>query len=320
LKLALYAFYSGYHPAGPGEFASLYGEVVEAARSQDWDRLTHGTLRVEFQGEVRTARFRATNAQFTGLDRANPEFAIGYEPEIANLVDALLPDQGIFLDVGANWGYMSIYAASRPGFKGTIHAFEPIAETFADLDGLIRDLKLTEMVRCHQFALSDSEGQAAMDIPDNLSGLARISASGGASVALRRLDDLDLGPVDVIKLDVEGHEAKVVRGARRTLSEHKPFVFFEDGFDHGANRPVEDDLVSDALAELGYGIYFALFQSTEGMWTALPTTRDSQPLGVVPIDYHAARSKLPGHANFLACHSDRVGDLQARLAGHYAVA
>ena len=48
-----------------------------------------------------------------------------YEPETSALLDRLVGDDGVFFDVGANWGGYSVLIAARPTFHGTVHTFEP---------------------------------------------------------------------------------------------------------------------------------------------------------------------------------------------------
>src|SRR5882762_1573365 len=95
---------------------------------------------------------------------SDPNNPFGHEPELAHLIDLLVPDDGVFLDVGANYGYFSIYLATRSKFHGEIHAFEPVANTFAGLLGLIDSLHCGKVVTCHHVAASDELGTVKMAV------------------------------------------------------------------------------------------------------------------------------------------------------------
>lgn len=186
-----------------------------------------GEMTLTVDGTTRGLTFNARNTQFHALYL--PQYAGGYEAETTCLIDAVLPDDGVFYDIGANWGFFALFAASRPGFRGRVHAFEPLPATYADLDSLVTQAGLRNTITCHQMAASDKESAGSMVVEDGLhSGIARLRAGGdGVSVPLRRLDDLDLPPPAVMKIDVEGHEAEALTGASRLLETIRPLVVFE---------------------------------------------------------------------------------------------
>ncbi|RAU23445.1 hypothetical protein CU669_04810 [Paramagnetospirillum kuznetsovii] len=89
--------------------------------------------------------FNARNTQFGALYQ--PQSQPLYEAETSALLDLLVGDDDCFVDIGANWGWYSLLVASRPGFKGKIHAFEPFPSTFSDLIGGVRGAGLESMIR-----------------------------------------------------------------------------------------------------------------------------------------------------------------------------
>ena len=103
----------------------------------------------------------------------------GHEPELAHLLDRHVPDGGVFLDVGANAGYFSVYLATRPNFHGTVHAFEPVATTFETLQKIVTALKCDDIVVCHRSAASDKIGTTKMSVPSPNSGLSSIDEAMG---------------------------------------------------------------------------------------------------------------------------------------------
>lgn len=149
------------------------------------------------------------------------------EPEVLELGRIVRPDD-LALDVGGNIGAYT-YALSRLARR--VIAFEPNPELAQHL----RDLRLRN-VEVREMALSGSAGQATLSMPDrpNGHGYASLKPEFNAgeklrsfTVAMDRLDNLGLGPVGFIKIDVEGFEEDVLAGASATLAEHRPAVLVE---------------------------------------------------------------------------------------------
>jgi len=156
------------------------------------------------------------------------------------LVRRLLAPGARVVDGGANIGYVTRLLSEWVGAAGRVYSFEPVPETFSLLAHNVRRLQLTnvELFNC---ALSAHSGEAAMEIPtypwggDNLYESALVAESVGASaaarrvsVACRRLDEvLPAGPVTLIKLDVEGHEAEAIEGAWELIVAHRPALVVE---------------------------------------------------------------------------------------------
>ena len=143
-----------------------------------------GRFGIDLPDGRRRMSFNARNTQFGAIYQQH--FQPVYEPEISALLDLLVADNDGFLDVGANWGWYSLLVASRPGFAGHIHAFEPMPDTFADLAGVVREAGLADRVTCHALALGDRDGAGAMTIPGGLqSGFARLSGTAASRSASR---------------------------------------------------------------------------------------------------------------------------------------
>ncbi len=136
-----------------------------------------------------------------------------------------------FLDVGANAGYYSLLAHDLGGHGSSIHAFEPNPRLNALLQESI--LLSSGTIRAVQAACSDRTGTASLHLSTEVgnTGLSTLRSDvlpGSAAripVPLITLDDYcddrSLRP-DIIKIDVEGHELSVVRGACRLLRAHVP--------------------------------------------------------------------------------------------------
>lgn len=198
--------------------------LVETARFPPGSKLEADLV---VRGCQVTLRLNPWNRQLSPLFFSR--YAGGYETTVARSLASLLPDDGVFLDIGSNWGYFPLLLASRESFRGRILAFEPVPSTYADLVAVIGQAGLGAWVETRQAAVGDDDGEIAMRVPRH-SGLARVDAGGrGARAPMVRLDSLALGRVDVVKVDVEGHELAVFEGARETLLRHRPAIVFENG-------------------------------------------------------------------------------------------
>ena len=156
-----------------------------------------------------------------------------------------LADPGeLAVDVGANVGHMTSVLARRLGQEGRVLAFEP----HPDIAGLLRqnagrwaaDRRLAQ-IELHELALSDTSGHATLAMKPAFrrnmgSASLAVDAEGLAAaavvtdVAVDRLDDV-VGnrSVGVLKVDVEGHELQVFRGASALIARHgvRDIVFEE---------------------------------------------------------------------------------------------
>ena len=106
---------------------------------------------------------------------------------------------------------------------------------------------------------------------------------------MRRLDDLDLPAPQMVKMDVEGHEPRVLAGARRVLSAARPHIIFE------SNQGEAELATMGALEDLGYVVFRPTLERP-----AAGKTR----LHLSPLDQRARRS-LAGNLNLLAVHTTR---------------
>jgi len=198
------------------------------------------------------------------LQAPDPNNPFGHEPELAHLLDRLVPDDGVFLDVGANAGYFSIYLATRPNFHGRVHAFEPVATTFATLQRLVNGLGCGNIVTCHNAAASDKVGTTQMDVPSPNSGLSSIKevGDGGERVKTTTLDSLRLDRVDFAKVDVEGHEAQALKGAAHLIASCKPFIFLESWMPMQQPKRALEPLLF--LMDQGYNLYLPAWEQRNG--------------------------------------------------------
>jgi len=275
-----------------------------------------GAVSVDLPGGPARLGFDARKIHFRGIYDGGAD---GHEPEVAAILESLLAGERVFYDVGANWGYFTLYAAGIPGYTGAIHAFEPIADTFADLDDLARQAGLTGRIHCHPIALSDRDGEATMVFDPVDTGIARFAAGGqgdagaGRQVRLARLDGLGLPPPWVMKVDVETHEAQVFRGAAALIASAKPFIVFENWIERGDPQATLRPLRT--LEEMGYALYQPCWEFNDGretfMWPAATPPRPCRRRRLALVRFPAGgRFQFAEQINALACHRDRLEELK----------
>lgn len=155
-----------------------------------------------------------------------------YEPELILLERYLKPGM-VFVDGGANTGVFTFTAARLVGPSGTVLAFEPGRACFADLtkSNAINGFK---QVRLRLQALSDRCGTARLYHRLGQENAFTLGADESATfdeVETVALDEVvraeRLPRIDFIKLDVEGAEELVLRGAKEVLRRWRPVVLFE---------------------------------------------------------------------------------------------
>jgi FkbM family methyltransferase len=163
-----------------------------------------------------------------------------WEPKSIQAVADHLSPSGSFIDVGAHVGYYSLKAATMVGPNGHVISIEPNPQTLPKLRANI-DASEAHAVSVWPVACAQSESTlqfyAAPESNTGESSLSKENASqeGSAPVAYtvqaRPLDaivkEAKLDRVDVIKIDVEGAEFEVLKGAAKTLDDFRPVLIIE---------------------------------------------------------------------------------------------
>jgi FkbM family methyltransferase len=176
-----------------------------------------------------------------------------YENDLLTALDRFLSSgpklPGCMLDVGANIGNHTVFFAQR---FDVVHAFEPNPTTF----GLLQlNTAAYANVHCHNLALSENSDRFGMVTDRSNIGGARLvslsedleSSCGVESVALDAWAKARDARVGLIKVDVEGHELQVFRGAQDVLRRDRPLVLFEQ-------VGISEDVLT-LLESLGYGSF-----------------------------------------------------------------
>jgi FkbM family methyltransferase len=172
------------------------------------------------------------------LDRADrsvsgPIITDGFwEPHVERVLRRFLAPGSVFVDIGANVGWHTALASSAVGVDGQVYAVEPNPDNARLIAHTIERNRLSN-VHLVPIALSESTGFAAFR--------SAIGSNGGflnhderdsldpsvTIVPTIRFDDLHIPRVDVVKIDVEGAEPIVFRGATETIERDHPIIIFE---------------------------------------------------------------------------------------------
>lgn len=158
------------------------------------------------------------------------------------------------VEIGANMGAHSVDMA-RACAPGAFYAFEPQPRVF---QVLCANLALNDIGNAFAYpeACGETESEAVVPIldyskPGNFGGMElRQADSAGIKVRVRSLDSLELGSCGLLKIDVEGFEPKVLRGARRTIERCRPVIYIEN------DRSAQQQEIISLISEMKYRLYW----------------------------------------------------------------
>jgi FkbM family methyltransferase len=164
-----------------------------------------------------------------------------YELETLDIFRRWIPRGGVYLDVGANVGFLSAIATGMVGKDGEVHAFEPVPRNFEKLARLaelnpeykivVNQSAVGSVAGSADIVLSKTENQGLHSLVPNMLPAEWVGET--ISVPVQRLDaylrENVRRPVSFIKIDTEGFEFPVLEGLSGYLNEtdHRPLVFVE---------------------------------------------------------------------------------------------
>ncbi len=189
-----------------------------------------------------------------------------WSPEEMDLFARLIQPGQTVLDVGANMGSHTLAFCNFVGPTGTVHAFEPQRIMFQALVATVA-LNSWTNAHCHMKLVGARRGRMRLPSidygePSNF-GMMTLSPDrerartltyrddeAGEEVERITLDSLDLAACHLIKIDVEGMEIDVLRGARRTIARHRPLIYMECQPDKRSRHSLK------LLKSLGYAAWW----------------------------------------------------------------
>jgi FkbM family methyltransferase len=170
----------------------------------------------------------------------------GFESDEIDFLDSFLNAGDCFIDIGANVGLYSLHASKRVGSNGTVIAFEPAEVTFKRL---IENIQINDLknIDAHKLGLSDHEALLELNISE--SGYEAWNTfvqskdnkfSKKELVQVKTFDAFfeqnysNVDDIALVKLDVEGFELNVLKGAKNLLSRERAPVFIVEFTDDNA--------------------------------------------------------------------------------------
>mgnify|MGYP003393504687 CR=1 FL=1 len=203
-----------------------------------------------------------------------------YEPDTEAMVKRFVREGHTAIDVGANVGAVALALAKAVGANGRVEAFEPGPFFFARLEAnLDLNPELKKRVRTHRVGLSAEKGALVWQPSVVISGTASTyigqidSRNPHIEVPAYPLEafanDVGIGRVDFIKVDVDGGELEVLVGAKGVLEKHHPVLYVEVNFWDEPTR-ARAALLDEFLRGLGYKVFKLLPHTHELVETKFP--------------------------------------------------
>jgi FkbM family methyltransferase len=192
---------------------------------------------------------------------------VNYEVLVQETYEAILRNGDIAIDVGAHRGRHCLVMAEKVFPAGKVLAFEPLPMCRAGLEKEIAEYRpeLAHILKVHPYALSDFAGHTEFVVAKDAlaySGLKKRQYDGPTElehipIDVKRLDDMceNLASVRYIKIDAEGGEYHILKGAVRTLQRCRPAVAFEFGVNSLAEYKVTPLQMAQFWTDQRYKVY-----------------------------------------------------------------
>ncbi len=191
-----------------------------------------------------------------------------YEMGVSDIMRKFLKEGDVAIDAGANVGYHTALGAGFVGKSGSVHSFEPVPEYFQKLKKLAEQNKGYHIV-CNQCALGEKggtmrmyqirthRGERSFGTGSMFSGwLSNETTEAILEVPIQKLDDYvrerNLHKVKLVKIDVDGFEFPLLKGAEQFLREQSPIIICEISHPAYALLGAKVDDLLDYMARLSY--------------------------------------------------------------------
>lgn len=215
-------------------FKSAIRQIFHAFGYDLHRRITRENVRVISEGVVVDFEYSGVNYRMfvsNTIDAIQRHHVGGklYEAEELEIIARQFPPGGVFLDIGANVGNHTVFAAKALNAR-KVFAFEPASPQSDILAINVILNEVVDRVTIYRLGLSNTAGTSRIQMrsPLNIGGAGLSGGTDGESVTLSRGDDV-LGDthIDFIKIDVEGHEMAVLEGLQNVIRTKRPTIFAE---------------------------------------------------------------------------------------------
>jgi FkbM family methyltransferase len=273
-----YPFYSGCGKVGNHPWVIA---LAGSSREEAWARVPGGQVLAPLDDLMGRAAY----------------YAGEHDRKITWICRKLIRRDDTVLDIGANLGMVTVHMASLVGSGGVVHAFEPNPRLVGLLRRAIHRNRLPQ-VKLHEFGLGPEESTLELRVPSSDTGEGSFVRTWNTEdcfpiqVRVRTLDDVakeqDIRRVSLLKIDVEGFEASVLRGGLQFLEKVRPQAILFEVME-GISSRVSDSPVFRILLDFGY-TFLSIPRSMVAMRLP-PFDPTSQPL---PAHCHDFLAIAPG--------------------------
>jgi len=184
-----------------------------------------------------------------------------YELEVQLLMGVILKPSDRFVDIGANIGMISLYAAYLVTENGSVDCFEPNPDCILAIQNHLT-INNIKHVCIHPVGLSDKKETLHLHLSSDHTGTATLATIPDPvksfEVPVLIGDDIllsDSKPIKLIKIDVEGFELNVLKGIKKTLGMFRPMLILEFIEDHFQRAGTSSEEIKEFLTEIGYKPY-----------------------------------------------------------------
>ena len=206
---------------------------------------------------------------------------------------------GRALDIGANIGNHALYYARK---FGKVDAFEPHPR----IANLLRfNTEPTPNITVHEVGVGESAGTGMMDETLGNIGASSIG-KGSIPIEIRSIDSFDYDDVEFMKIDVEGFEQQVLRGARETIERCSPIIIVEQHRHEFSNGYPETLKI---IENMGYAFGWFVSGTIQSRWHKAIAAVRERVTGNRSFEFHVAEHAEPGEYLALVALPQRHWDL-----------
>lgn len=179
-----------------------------------------------------------------------------YSEGEVDLFNQLVRLEDVVVEVGSNIGVHTVVLSKLVGNKGVVYAFEPRRIVYQTLCANIA-LNSLENVQCRCEAVGEIAGTIMVpeldyNKEDNFGAGSLGKFKEGDVVPMITVDEINLSQCSFLKVDADGNELEVLRGAEKTILQHRPILFMEN------DREEKSAVLIEYILSLGYKLYWHL--------------------------------------------------------------
>jgi FkbM family methyltransferase len=163
---------------------------------------------------------------FNSSDREmGVRMALGlYEPLLVELIKKTVKPGMTCIDAGANTGFYTCLMAAN---GANVYAFEPMPNSYNLLVKNVQENNFQSRVQAYQIACSDGDKSISGSIVSNMYITSEVADAEKVTMNTVAVDNILSSHIDIIKVDIEGHEPKALEGMKNILTSSKPIIFSE---------------------------------------------------------------------------------------------